>query len=661
MASIFLSYAREDRGVAETLARILEAAGHRVWWDRHIDSGEEFAAEIESQLDASDVVVVAWSKASLKSRWVRDEAAVGGDRGILIPVTIDGSRPPMGFRQFHTLDLTDWKGAKRDRRTDELLHSIERRAEGKRTGRPADQPKASRGFAMPAGGSLWVLAAALILVAGAAAYFMFARERPSGGAQPKAAIAILPFTQASPDPELRQLAAQARDSLAHSLSQSGMPVRLLDTPSERDRSASDFIVSAEVGRNAGKVIATVRLDEASHGYTVFSKRFEADRAEVGELPDRIGAQMAGTFAWAAPLLVLEKRRGSDPAIMADLFNSLDFTNAFGTARAYQAIQRAAARAPESPFAQVSLAFSTAFALHEVPREEREQAVANARRAGEKALKLAPDFGDSFGTWCFLHSETRKTECEDRLRAGKRVDADAPFLNTFLGDLLRSVGRFDESAEVISLSLSRDPYVPTKIGYMLRALEYEGNHASARELQAKALRWWPEFRGDFQWNRLLGRIARGNLEEVVQLEQEEKLALDGYTPSGALAAAVASGSPTGVARACAGAGDASFKVRCMLASAKVGDLDRAFAIAQDLYPPRVGRTPAETERIWLDDPFVTAPVEYLVSPAAAPMRRDPRFLELAKRLGLLDYWRSGRLPDFCRKEREPICDRLGKRT
>ena len=660
MASIFLSYAREDRGVAETLARILEAAGHRVWWDRHIDSGEEFAAEIESQLDDSDVVVVAWSKASLKSRWVRDEAAVGGDKGILVPVTIDGSRPPMGFRQFHTLDLTDWKGGKRDRRTDELLHSVGRRAEGKRTGRPADQPKPSRGFSIPAGRPLWALAAALVLVIGAAAYFLFAGERP-GEPAPKAAIAILPFTQASSDPELRQLAAQARDSLAHSLSQSGMPVRLLGTPSERDGSASDFIISGEIGRNGGRVIATVRLDEASHGYTVFSKRFEADRAEVGELPDRIGAQMAGTFAWAAPLLVLEKRRGSDPAIMADLFNSLDFSNAFGTARAYQVNQRAAARAPESPFAQLSLAFSTAFALHELPREEREQAVANARRAGEKALKLAPEFGDSFGTWCFLHSETRRAECEDRLRAGKRVDADAPFLNTFLGDLLRSVGRFDESAEVISLSLSRDPYVPTKIGYMLRALEYGGDAASARELQARAVRWWPEFRGDFQWNRLLGRIARGNLEEVVQLEREDAIVLDGYTPSGALAAAVASGALPGVARACGRPEGMLFKLRCMSAFAKLGALDRAFAIANDLYPPRLGRTPAETERIWLDDPFATGPVEFLVSPAAAPMRRDPRYLELAKRVGLLDYWRSGRLPDFCRKHREPICGQLEKRA
>jgi len=32
---------------------------------------------------------------------------------------------------------------------------------------------------------------------------------------------------------------------------------------------------------------------------------------------------------------------------------------------------------------------------------------------------------------------------------------------------------------------------------------------------------------------------------------------------------------------------------------------------------------------------------------APLRRDPRFMQLAARLGLVDYWRtSGHWPDFC---------------
>ena len=100
---------------------------------------------------------------------------------------------------------------------------------------------------------------------------------------------------------------------------------------------------------------------------------------------------------------------------------------------------------------------------------------------------------------------------------------------------------------------------------------------------------------------------------------------------------------------------------MLVLSSLGDQDSAFAVADKLYPRRVGRTPAETERIWLNEPDGAGPLEFITSPAAAPMRRDPRYLQLAQRVGLLAYWRSGRLPDFCRKQPESICAQLRKRS
>jgi hypothetical protein len=96
---------------------------------------------------------------------------------------------------------------------------------------------------------------------------------------------------------------------------------------------------------------------------------------------------------------------------------------------------------------------------------------------------------------------------------------------------------------------------------------------------------------------------------------------------------------------------------MTVLARLGDADGAFAIADKLYPNRIGRTAADEDRIWFDRPFVNG-TEYLTGPGAAALRRDPRFLPLAERTGLLRYWRSGRFPDFCNSPRpEPICARL----
>ena len=78
--TIFLSYAHADRAKAQRLAAILEDSGFTVWWDALIEGGSRFANSIDEALSKADAVVVLWSKHSIDSDWVRDEAAQGRDR-----------------------------------------------------------------------------------------------------------------------------------------------------------------------------------------------------------------------------------------------------------------------------------------------------------------------------------------------------------------------------------------------------------------------------------------------------------------------------------------------------------------------------------------------------------------------------------------------------
>ena len=110
MARIFLSYASEDRDRARELAADLETLGWAVWWDHKLQAGKTFAGVIESEIKKSDCVLVLWSKASITSRWVRDEANEGLERGILVPVLIDAVEPPMGFRSIHAANLIGYHG-----------------------------------------------------------------------------------------------------------------------------------------------------------------------------------------------------------------------------------------------------------------------------------------------------------------------------------------------------------------------------------------------------------------------------------------------------------------------------------------------------------------------------------------------------------------------
>jgi CheY-like chemotaxis protein len=113
MTDIFLSYARKDNsdsGRVRLIAETLEAQGYDVFWDARIPGGVDFTAYIEGQLNQAKSVVVLWSKASVGSVWVRDEAGSARDLGRLIPVLLDDVAPPLGFRQIQAIDFRSWAG-----------------------------------------------------------------------------------------------------------------------------------------------------------------------------------------------------------------------------------------------------------------------------------------------------------------------------------------------------------------------------------------------------------------------------------------------------------------------------------------------------------------------------------------------------------------------
>src|SRR5262245_48832425 len=85
---VFLSYARQDQTQAYEIAKALQTEGVSVWWDTNIVPGQRFDKTIEAALAAARSVVVLWSQVSVASDWVRNEATVGMDRRILIPVLL---------------------------------------------------------------------------------------------------------------------------------------------------------------------------------------------------------------------------------------------------------------------------------------------------------------------------------------------------------------------------------------------------------------------------------------------------------------------------------------------------------------------------------------------------------------------------------------------
>ncbi|MEM8772843.1 MAG: TIR domain-containing protein [Pseudomonadota bacterium] len=121
---VFISYSREDRDKVEKIANALSQQGLHVWWDPKIKTGAGFRQEISDALRATRSVIVIWSRHSVASRFVADEADEGAARDILFPALIDNVDIPLGFRQIQTADLTHWRGNLNDNAFKAFVHAV---------------------------------------------------------------------------------------------------------------------------------------------------------------------------------------------------------------------------------------------------------------------------------------------------------------------------------------------------------------------------------------------------------------------------------------------------------------------------------------------------------------------------------------------------------
>jgi len=141
MSDIFLSYKREDELNVTRLVNALQKHELSVWWDRYLPGGEPWREGIETELAAAKCVVVVWTEASAgpKGQFVRDEAARGNARGILVPVLMAPKPPqvPVGFGELQAFDLSTWRGSPKDPFVLDLVEAIRAKIED----RPVPPPK----------------------------------------------------------------------------------------------------------------------------------------------------------------------------------------------------------------------------------------------------------------------------------------------------------------------------------------------------------------------------------------------------------------------------------------------------------------------------------------------------------------------------------------
>lgn len=113
MADVFISYRNTParRALVRRLATALRAHDLSVWWDRGLETGQDYQQEIRRELASARVIVPLWCSESVTSQWVLVEARTGLQRGVLLPAMLQHVEPPGEYSTIQAHDLVGWNGA----------------------------------------------------------------------------------------------------------------------------------------------------------------------------------------------------------------------------------------------------------------------------------------------------------------------------------------------------------------------------------------------------------------------------------------------------------------------------------------------------------------------------------------------------------------------
>jgi hypothetical protein len=125
MSDIFISYASKDRDRVLPLVRALAKTGWTIFWDRTIPAGKTWRQVMGTEIQACRSVIVVWTRNSVNSEWVLEEAEIGKRKQILVPVLFDEVEPPFGFAFIQAANLVAWNGSNSDASCGRLISDIE--------------------------------------------------------------------------------------------------------------------------------------------------------------------------------------------------------------------------------------------------------------------------------------------------------------------------------------------------------------------------------------------------------------------------------------------------------------------------------------------------------------------------------------------------------
>lgn len=628
MANVFLSYDHEDVALARPIAAALEKAGHIVWYDRHIHGGAQYSRKIEQALDASDAVIVLWSPRSLESAWVRDEAAEGRDRGKLVPLSVEGVAAPMGFRQFQTISLGQWTGRGKVPRLAELLEAVRSQAEESGAAPiPSTHGTVPPPPAESALNRRWIAAGlALVLVAaiGFGAWKWLGRG----------ALPVVEVAAANASPRSQAGASDLFVKLG-SLAQVGEGKWQLVDAASAPAKPTFIFRTADTGSPQKPQANLVLLDGADDSL-LWSREFTFPAGGDADLRQQLSLTAGRVLGCA-----LESRDGG--GLRRDLLKlflnacamtaETSFDDPESLARPLRAIVTSAPKFKPA-WGRLLYADMNVLDISDYTVGDSNAARQTLNNDIRQAERLYPDLPELTLAKIRFLPKTDYQQALDLFAKAIEQSPENPQLLAEQSSALQRVGRMYDSAQYAQRAAAADPLSPNLTRERIMALAYAGQVQDAQNELARAERLWAGTGAlrDAMW---AFHLRFGDPAVARRYANFQSEGLDIYLKTRA------DPSAANVERLAAflrqfedrPGEDWGWAVQAL------GEFNRN----DDVF--------GWLARIPIDD--ISTHSYLLFRPALVNVRYDPRFMAVAKRIGLVNYWRkSGKWPDYCNDPKIP---------
>lgn len=255
-----------------------------------------------------------------------------------------------------------------------------------------------------------------------------------------------------------------------------------------------------------------------------------------------------------------------------------------------------------------------------------------RRDIERARRVAPDLPEIKLAQLDLLPPSKYADAFEILRALKAQAPQRPEVWIAEADALAHVGRMAEAAESARSAAELDPLSPAGLSRWITMLAWSGATDVARKELERAERLW-HGTGALRDAQFAFHLRYGDPKIARSLTSTS-----GYSGNWS--------DPYLQARLDPSAANIDRLLKKLKWAKAEGWLNTPGYAVQAL--GEFHRTDEVFDWLELYPPEVIAHGSYILfRPALADVRRDPRFMQVANRIGLVDYWRkSNQWPDFC---------------